>query len=145
MGTGSRTTADTKTHRCPSPQLALCTHSSASSESTASCKPSPGLWNPERGSQAQPIALTLFLRQPESPPFPSPSSVSIFGRAGLRCRAQALSRCGEQGLLFVRCTGFLSCWLLLLQSLGSRAHGLQELLHVAFVAPRHVAASWARD
>ena len=36
-------------------------------------------------------------------------------------------------------------WLLLLQSFGSRAHGLHYLGHMVLVAPRHVESSQPRD
>jgi len=60
MGTGSRTTADTKTHGCPSPHLALCTHGSAPSESTASCEQSrTGIQR--EGAQAQTAESIAFV------------------------------------------------------------------------------------
>ena len=41
--------------------------------------------------------------------------------------------------------GFSQWWFLLLQSTGSRVHGLQELWCTGLVAPQHVGSSWARD
>ena len=38
----------------------------------------------------------------------------------------------------LRCSGFSLQWLLLLRSMGSRVHGLQELWLVGWVAPCHV-------
>ena len=44
---------------------------------------------------------------------------------GLSCFVRAFPGCAERGLLL--CTGFSFCWLVLLQSTGSRVHGLQGL------------------
>ena len=50
----------------------------------------------------------------------------------------AFSSCSEQGLLHLCCEGFSLQWFLLLQSTGSRMHGLQELWHVGSVAARRL-------
>ena len=50
----------------------------------------------------------------------------IFGCAGSSLLLRLFSSCGEQGLLS-SCAAQAACWLLLLQSVGSRVPGLQEL------------------
>ena len=47
--------------------------------------------------------------------------------------------------LSLRCLGFPLWWLLLLQSIGSRAHGLQQLWHTGPVALCQMASSCTRD
>ena len=62
----------------------------------------------------------------------------------LPCLRSSFSSCGEQGLLQLWCTRFSLCWLLLLQSMGSRAQQLpplgsraesQQLWHMGSVVP----------
>ena len=60
---------------------------------------------------------------------------------GLHCFAS----CSEWGLLQLWCMGFALWWLLLLQSMLCRVHGLQELWCSDLVAPWHVGSSLARD
>ena len=50
---------------------------------------------------------------------------------GLRCYAGFPLVVGSRGYSLFRCAGFSLRWLLLLRSMGSRAHGLQSLGHVA--------------
>ena len=50
----------------------------------------------------------------------------IFGCAGPSLLLRLFSSCSEQGLLS-GCGAQAACWLLLLQSVGSRVHGLQQL------------------
>ena len=49
----------------------------------------------------------------------------ICGGVGSSLLRGLFSSCGEHGLLSVQCTGFSLQWLLVLQSTGFRAHGLQ--------------------
>ena len=75
----------------------------------------------------------------------------------LCCFVQAFCSCGQWGYSWLQCTGFSLWWLLLLQSTGSMAHGLQQLQllgprawlqylwHLGLVVPWHVGSSQIRD
>ena len=51
----------------------------------------------------------------------------------------------SEGSSWLWCAGFSLRWLLLLQSMGFRARGLQELWCMGLVALRHVGSSQIRD
>ena len=52
---------------------------------------------------------------------------------GLHCCPWAFVSCRGQGLLQLQLAGFLLQWLLLLMSIGSRVHGLQQLQNMGSV------------
>ena len=72
---------------------------------------------------------------------------------GLCCCMQGFSRCCNQEILFVWCTGFSLRWFLLLQSAGSGylagfsscSMWAQELWLMGLVASRHVVSSHNRE
>ena len=62
----------------------------------------------------------------------------IFGGAGSLLPCEGLLSLQQAGATLLRYTGFSLQGLLLLRSMGSRVHGLQELWLVGLVAPWHV-------
>ena len=50
-----------------------------------------------------------------------------------------------RGYSSLRCVGFSLQWLLLLGSMSSRAHWLQQLWRMGLVALRHMVSTWTRD
>ena len=60
---------------------------------------------------------------------------------GLRCCVQALSSCGERGLLFVVVRGLLIVVASFVAEHGIQAHGLQQLWHEGFSS----CGSWALE
>ena len=50
----------------------------------------------------------------------------LLAQLGLHCCAQAFSSCSERGLIWLRCAGFLLCWLPLLWSMDSRCAGFSS-------------------
>ena len=65
---------------------------------------------------------------------------------------RTLSSCSKWGYSSLQCTGFSMQWLLLLQSTGSKACGIQKLQHTrsvvwctGLVAPWYVGSSQTKD
>ena len=70
----------------------------------------------------------------------------IFGCAGSSVLCMNVLQLWRAGAtIYLRSTGFSLQWLLLLQSIGCRAWGLQQLWLMSLVAPRHVGSSQTRD
>ena len=59
------------------------------------------------------------------------------------CRLPQLQRAGAA--LQQRCSGLSLQWRLLMQSMGSRTGGLQQLLLMGLIAPRQMGSSWTRE
>ena len=63
---------------------------------------------------------------------------------GLRCRTGFFFSCGKWELLQSRCAGFSLWWLLLFQSMGSRAHGFNTCSFWALEHRLNSCGAWAQ-
>ena len=74
--------------------------------------------------------------------------ILLLAALGLHCYLQAFSSCPEQGLLSsCDAQAYSLQWLLLLQSMGSKAWASVAVPHkcAGLVVPQHVGSSWTRD
>ena len=69
----------------------------------------------------------------------------LLAALGLCGFVQAFSSCDTKGYSSLQCGDFPLRWLLLLQSMGPRVCGLQQLRHMVLFAPWHEESSRARD